>query len=317
MADTIQFDQFQPGNHPECEAFEAMLTDAVDEALSPLDHAWFDAHTAVCEHCSAMFADAQRGAAWLEMLKSPRPEPAAHLLEKILAQTTQRVEGLAGNQPSNVEDPASWATDVVVTPVPVEVPPHPRRAPLIPFRTRTSTSPAWLPSFNRAPFEPRLAMTAAMAFFSIALTLNLTGVRLDRISAADLNPSTLKRSFYEAKGDAARRYDSLRVVHVLESRVDDLKAAGVQIDLGEPAPDDKSNPHPGNQPQAAPESGSKKHDQTQPSSSNQQPNATDPGRSQAAVPGSNPVLLPATSQLLHARSNIQAIDTIEEKWGRA
>ena len=31
-------------------------------------------------------------------------------------------------------------------------------------------------------------MTAAMAFFSIALTLNLTGIKLTEIRAADLRP---------------------------------------------------------------------------------------------------------------------------------
>lgn len=313
----IQFDRFQTGNPPECEACEAMLTDAIDGALSPADQAWFNAHITVCEHCSAMLADAQRGVAWLEMLKFPRPEPSAHLLEKILAQTTDRAGSQLWNEPGDFEapgQPPSWAPafsapDVLVTPVPAEVPQQPYRAPLVPFRPRTSTS-GWLPSFTRAPFEPRLAMTAAMAFFSIALTLNLTGVRLDRISVADLNPSTLKRSFYEAKGDAARRYDSLRVVHVLESRVDDLKAAGLQIDLGESTPEEDRSHQPGNKPQASPDNRKEKQDQAQPSSSNQPQDSTHPGRSHSATPNSNPVLLPASS-------HVATIDAIEQKWGRA
>ena len=309
MADTIQFDQFQPGNPPECEACEAMLTDAIDQALIPADQAWFDAHVAVCDHCSAMFADAQRGVAWLEMLKFSRPEPSAHLLEKILAQTTNRPGSLLSDFEAPETSPSRVA-DVLVSPAPVEVPEQPYRAPLIPFRPRTSKSPAWLPSFTRAPFEPRLAMTAAMAFFSIALTLNLTGVRLDRINVADLNPSALRRSFYEVKGDAARRYDSLRVVHVLESRVDDLKAAGVQLDLDASTADQTRSQQPGNKPQAAPDHPRQHQDQPKPSSSNQPPNSADPGMNQSAVPDSRPVLLPASGQ-------IKSIDIIEEKWGRA
>ena len=41
-------------------------------------------------------------------------------------------------------------------------------------------------------------MTAAMAFFSIALTLNLTGVRLSSLRLADLRPSAV-RSFMERR----------------------------------------------------------------------------------------------------------------------
>jgi hypothetical protein len=66
-------------------------------------------------------------------------------------------------------------------------------------------------------------MTAAMAFFSIALTLNLMGVRLDQLHAANLKPSNLKRSYYEANASAVRYYDNLRVVRVVEARVDDLR----------------------------------------------------------------------------------------------
>jgi hypothetical protein len=67
-------------------------------------------------------------------------------------------------------------------------------------------------------------MTAAMAFFSIALTLNLAGIRLDQLHARDLNPTHVKQTYYEASAEAVRYYDNLRVVRVLESRVDDLRA---------------------------------------------------------------------------------------------
>jgi hypothetical protein len=67
--------------------------------------------------------------------------------------------------------------------------------------------------------QPRLAMTAAMAFFSIALTMNLTGVRLSQLRASDLKPSSILRSCYEAKAKVVRYSDNLRVVYELESRV--------------------------------------------------------------------------------------------------
>ena len=78
-------------------------------------------------------------------------------------------------------------------------------------------------SLRHTMLQPRLAMTAAMAFFSIALTLNLTGVRVSELRLSDLKPSSLKRSMYEANAHVVRYYTNLRVVYELESRVHDLQ----------------------------------------------------------------------------------------------
>src|SRR5260370_7187564 len=64
-----------------------MLADALDGTLSAADQTIFDLHMIGCASCSPMLADARRGAAWMEMLKSPRPEPPTALLERILAET--------------------------------------------------------------------------------------------------------------------------------------------------------------------------------------------------------------------------------------
>jgi hypothetical protein len=75
--------------------------------------------------------------------------------------------------------------------------------------------------------ETRLLMTVAMAFFSIALTLNLIGVKVGDLSIADLKPSTigstLSRQFYAARGSVVRYYDNLRFVYQLESRMRELR----------------------------------------------------------------------------------------------
>jgi hypothetical protein len=75
--------------------------------------------------------------------------------------------------------------------------------------------------------EPRLLMTAAMAFFSIAVTLNLTGVRLSRIRLSDLKPSSLRmyveRQFTMASTPIIRYYDHLRFVYEVQSRVRELR----------------------------------------------------------------------------------------------
>src|ERR1700722_14904238 len=78
----------QAGDMAHCRECEAMLADALAGTLSASDQAIFDLHIAPCGPCAQMLADARRGAAWLEMLRDPRPEPTPALLEKILAQTS-------------------------------------------------------------------------------------------------------------------------------------------------------------------------------------------------------------------------------------
>jgi hypothetical protein len=220
----------QSGDPQHCAQCEAMLMDAVDGTLSPADQSAFDLHLLSCVTCSAMVADAQRGAAWLEMLKSPRPEPSAALLERILAQTSGQVSGVATTSSEAI---ATGKT----SPTPFLVPTnahaghpalsaHSRTAPasskVLPFRSRIAAS-FNLRAIGHNLLQPRLAMTAAMAFFSFALTLNLTGIKLTALRASDLRPSSLKRSISEANAHVVRYYDNLRVVYELESRVHDLQ----------------------------------------------------------------------------------------------
>jgi anti-sigma factor RsiW len=127
-------------NSPACGLWETLLADALDGLLSPEDEATFKAHMAVCPACTALYEDASRGREWLEFL-SPEPEVPEGLLDKILSQTGPgQVEGLrlvtgGGN----------------VVPV------------------RPTSIPAWqrpgLVGRVRRFAEPRLLMTAAMAFF--------------------------------------------------------------------------------------------------------------------------------------------------------
>ena len=78
----------------------------------------------------------------------------------------------------------------------------------------------------RKTFQPRMAMTAAMAFVSIALTLNLTGVRLKNLRASDFTPSGVRRNVVEASATAARNFQNMRVVYQVESRVSELRGEG-------------------------------------------------------------------------------------------
>jgi hypothetical protein len=235
VADLNQFGSAKPpqsGDGLHCAQCEAMLADTLDGTLSAADQAAFDLHMVGCSTCSQMLADAKRGVAWMEMLKSPRPEPSAMLLERILAQTTgqQGADAKTQTTPAIVLGPTDHRrppNTILGRPTLVPatgIPPQAvyRSTNVLPFRSRIAAS-FNLRSIGHTLLQPRLAMTAAMAFFSIALTLNLTGVSISNLRASDLKPSSILRSCYEAKARVVRYSDNLRVVYELESRVRDLQ----------------------------------------------------------------------------------------------
>ena len=282
----------QSGDPQHCAQCEAMLTDALDGTLSAADQAAFDLHLLSCGPCSTMMADAQRGAAWLEMLKSPRPEPPTALLDRILAQTSGQTSSATSDKttplpvpflvPSNtlLGRPALSGTGISL-----------QASNVIPFRSRFAAFN--LRSIGHTLLQPRLAMTAAMAFFSIALTLNLTGVHISQLRASDLRPSSLKRSFYEANAHVVRYYDNLRVVYELESRVHELQnASDSNSDSTNPTPaaapsDSTSKPAQkpsGNQPAGQPDQQNQPQDQKQDKQSRPRPS---PGSSRRESPIGN------------------------------
>jgi hypothetical protein len=229
------------GDSVQCAQCEAMLADALDGALTAAEQERFDAHVAECGPCSQMLADARRGGAWLEMLRTPRPEPPVELLERILAETSgaqigwaqtsagadrvvsggMRHVGSAGATPGR--SPVFGGV-AAVAPGYAAPGAAANYGNVVPFRRRMAVAFRGN-SFGQIMLQPRLAMTAAMAFFSIALTMNLTGVRLQDLRASDLRPSSLKRDYHDANARVVRYYKGLRVVYELESRVHDFEGA--------------------------------------------------------------------------------------------
>jgi hypothetical protein len=183
---------------PACGQWETLLADALDGLLRPEDEATFSAHMAVCPACTALFDEARRGREWLEFL-SPEPEVPLGLLDKILAQTgpgQAEGYGLAAAGSNVLAMPPAWQR------------------------------PGFVGNVRRFA-EPRLLMTAAMAFFSISLTLYLTGFKLSSVRLADLRPTAV-RSFMERRLTMAstpiiRYYDHLRFVYEVESRMRELR----------------------------------------------------------------------------------------------
>jgi len=196
---------------PACGQWETLLAEALDGLLKPADEAAFNAHKAICPACAALYEEARRGREWLEFL-SPEPEVPAGLLDKILAQT----------------GPGQVAGYGLVT----------EGGNVVPM------TPAWqrpgLVGSVRRFAEPRLLMTAAMAFFSIALTLNLTNDRITSLRLSDLRPAAI-RSFMErritmASTPIVRYYDHLRFVYEVESRVREFRRSTEGQDTNQQKP---------------------------------------------------------------------------------
>lgn len=189
-----EYNQF--GNKPNaalrCEEWEALLADALDGLLPEGKATAFRAHSAECANCGDLLAHAEQGREWLGYLHTEPDVPPA-LIGKILDRTVG-----AGSVPLPVVAAGAGGGAVAMA---------------LPWR--------------RNFHETRLLMTVAMAFFSIALTLNLIGVKVSDLRLADLKPSTIgstvSRQFYAARGSVVRYYDNLRFVYQLESRMRELR----------------------------------------------------------------------------------------------
>ncbi len=187
-----------PGS-PACGHWETLLADALDGVLAPQDEAVFTAHKAGCTACAALYEEARQGREWLNFL-SAEPEVPAGLVERILAHT---------GPGHKMAQPVLAGAGAMAAPA----------------------VPAWQrPGFMgwvRRWAEPRLMMTVSMAFFSVALTLSLSGVRLSQVRLSSLRPTAV-RSFMErqlamASVPIIRYYDHLRLVYEVQSQMRQLR----------------------------------------------------------------------------------------------
>lgn len=223
MVERNPFDQ-QPGGHElrpagralRCEEWEALLADALDGLLSAAEGEAFKAHSADCPICARLLAEAKQGQEWMQFLHV-EPELPGNLVERIL----ERTSGITAGGPLAVAGaPLPVAAGVLRLPV-------------------------------RRVWDNRLMMTAAMAFFSIALTLNLTGIHLADLRISDLTPAnihnTLSRQVYGTKSQMVRYYDNLRFVLEVESKMREFRRAE-EIERPPARQKPASNPPSGNSP---------------------------------------------------------------------
>jgi hypothetical protein len=241
---------------PICGEWEAHLADVLDGLLKPADEAVFHAHRSCCPACAALYEEARRGREWLEFLL-PEPEPPQGLLERILARTGPELENL-GPENLRLENSKPESPGLASPGLENSGPEGSGRAadrglaagggnalpkpPVFVSALAPASVPASIPAWRRPSFlartlrftEPRLMMTAAMAFFSIAMTLNLTGLRLSSLPLSELRPSAagslpgaarafLERRLTTASTPIIRFYDHSRLVYEVQATVRELR----------------------------------------------------------------------------------------------
>ncbi len=214
-------------NHPEgCSAWADALSDAADGLLTGVEQEALDRHVRTCPGCAWELADAQRGAAWLAMLKGHAPEPPADLLSSILQKTSGTEQLAVPASPALAGEPLP-AMNYGVTSAPVWA-----AAPWVSVEPRglarlSRRIEGWLGLSDGfvSPLQPRLAMTSAMAFFSICLTLNLLGISVRNLSAESLRPAGLQRTVADKSASLVRSFEGIRIVYRVESRVNEWRTA--------------------------------------------------------------------------------------------
>ena len=198
-----------------CAAWASLLPDAAEDLLSEAEQTALNSHLSLCAHCREKLADAKRGAAWLGLLKGHAPEPSSALLHSILAKTSGlgEVQNVFSPEASPAGEPA-FAYGIVSAQT-----------------SALDATPGRLSLFERlgrwlglghefAPsLQPRLTMTAAMAFLSICLTVNLLGLPDRTLHAQTLRPVGLQRTVAEKRATLVRTFEGIRVVYRVESRM--------------------------------------------------------------------------------------------------
>jgi hypothetical protein len=249
MKDHSQFDDKPAGksaNVPsdklDCAAVELLWVEAVEGTLSPTVADQVRAHTTECASCREKISQARKGREWLMMLKLEPLVPPSDLVAKILARTTgtSEISHPRWSTPKMPAETDTRATDRYSLPGYASLDSETALISGVTDgdngtlgRDGIAAVPVWQRSsvvlLRKTVFEPRLALVAAMAFFSISLTLNLVGVKLTSFRAADLEPQAMRRAvtrqYAQANARVVHYYENLRIVYEVESRVHQLRQA--------------------------------------------------------------------------------------------
>ena len=223
MQDQGKFgDTGKPGGFS-CMDFDVLLSEAIDGKLAGAELADFQHHVAECPTCGPGFADTAAGLRWLSVLEPV--EMPTHLFHNILAATSVQDVALK----AQVQQRAGW----------------------LEWATRVLES-VLLPVFNTVR-QPRFALNAGMAFFSVSLLLNVAGFKLSGLRLSDLTPGAIKTNatlrYYETTSRVVKYYENIRFVYELESTVRELKRATTNSEPQRNSTPKKKNDNTSRQPE--------------------------------------------------------------------
>ena len=181
-------------NGMDCSEFEALLADALDNAIPAGTKSAFDEHGRSCEVCGPMFAEIWEGMVMVQGLAEL--EPPKNLVHNILA-ATSRKEATA--EQIAEEAKLGWME-----------------------RLRRSLRPQ-----VGGLMHSRFAMSFAMAFFSLSITLTLAGVKITDVKNMVENPSMLRKNvvlgYTHVEAKVTSYYENLRFVYQVQAKVRELK----------------------------------------------------------------------------------------------
>ncbi len=193
------FDNFNTGTNDNCAYWEEALVDLLDGTLAPGQQAAFARHMEGCTACRTLQQECRQGREWIGLLHDAPPAVPANLASKILSRTGPGIAmGIAPGAAAGL-----YAVEGLASVLPL---------------------PVWA---SRGQRQARILMTAAMAVFSIGLTLSIAGTRLADVRVAIESPATLQVSafheFFDTKKQLVSFYDNLRLVREMEATVQDLR----------------------------------------------------------------------------------------------
>src|ERR1700759_468440 len=172
----------------DCTELESLGADYIDDTLAPEIRAAVEAHAAGCDRCREFLDDLSLAVNFLE--RAEEIEPPAELITRI-----------------------AFLAPLGRTREPFETPG---------FLSRMATK--WL----QPVLQPRVAMGMAMTILSFAMLERCTGVRVQEIQAADLNPihiwDGVEDRAMRVKDRTVKYYENLRLVYEVEMRLRELDA---------------------------------------------------------------------------------------------
>ncbi len=205
-----------------CAEFENVLADYVDGVLGDAQSRAVEEHAASCMGCKEFLADVNGAMALIK--RADRVLPPPELVTRIAYQAP------FGRSREPFEAQGIWS----------------------------KISTIWLQPLLR----PRFAMGMAMTILSFAMLQRCTGVQVQRIQAADLNPVRIwdgvEDKVIRVKDRGVKYYENIRLVYEIETRLKALQEQQEMLRDQRNPPSSASSGKPGSRASKTPEQGERR-----------------------------------------------------------